>query len=339
MLHKIIYKNFKSNIRKYILFFVSNIIAVAELFIFWGLNDVVVRAVTEPSIMMGIKSDFMIAVGLITVVTILLMVFSMRYYIKLRAKDYGTFIMLGMKKKMSYMLLFAEYIIGCIGSLLIGILSGNLLLYGILYCLNQYNPQIITLQKVDPVVYKNTILLCLGVMLGIFIILLVWMDGRNLSSLMMKEEIKEKRPVSSKWLLFTVLGIVFIILAIKQYKPGTWGYYFAHIYFLIGGILIITFSGAFILEQAKKEPFYFRYALKINQLDSKYQSNILIILMLFVIHFFALSYIGTQIVEILPLDKTNSNYPYDIIWMARQNDEKYSEKIAEKYNGQLNIFR
>ena len=150
---------------------------------------------------------------------------------------------------------------------------------------------------------------------------------------MMKEEIKEKRPVSSKWLLFTVLGIVFIILAIKQYKPGTWGYYFAHIYFLIGGILIITFSGAFILEQAKKEPFYFRYALKINQLDSKYQSNILIILMLFVIHFFALSYIGTQIVEILPLDKTNSNYPYDIIWMARQNDEKYSEKIAEKYNG------
>ena len=154
MLHKIIYKNFKSNIRKYILFFVSNIIAVAELFIFWGLNDVVVRAVTEPSIMMGIKSDFMIAVGLITVVTILLMVFSMRYYIKLRAKDYGTFIMLGMKKKMSYMLLFAEYIIGCIGSLLIGILLGNLLLYGILYCLNQYNPQIITLQKVDPVVYK-----------------------------------------------------------------------------------------------------------------------------------------------------------------------------------------
>lgn len=316
--------NFKSNIRKYILFFVSNIIAVAELFIFWGLNDVVVRAVTEPSIMMGIKSDFMIAVGLITVVTILLMVFSMRYYIKLRAKDYGTFIMLGMKKKMSYMLLFAEYIIGCIGSLLIGILSGNLLLYGILYCLNQYNPQIITLQKVDPVVYKNTILLCLGVMLGIFIILLVWMDGRNLSSLMMKEEITEKRPVSSKWLLFTVLGIVFIILAIKQYKPGTWGYYFAHIYFLIGGILIITFSGAFILEQAKKGPFYFRYALKINQLDSKYQSNILIILMLFVIHFFALSYIGTQIVEILPLDKTSSNYPCDYA----DHETTYDKKIV-----------
>ena len=74
------------------------------------------RAVTEPSIMMGIKSDFMIS-GWIN--NWLLQYFdgiSMRYYIKLRAKDYGTFIMLGMKKKMSYMLLFAEYIIGCIGS-------------------------------------------------------------------------------------------------------------------------------------------------------------------------------------------------------------------------------
>ena len=291
------------------------------------------RAVTEPSIMMGIKSDFMIAVGLITVVTILLMVFSMRYYIKLRAKDYGTFIMLGMKKKMSYMLLFAEYIIGCIGSLFNWYFVRKSAPIWNFILLKSIQSSDYYITKVDPVVYKNTILLCLGVMLGIFIILLVWMDGRNLSSLMMKEEITEKRPVSSKWLLFTVLGIVFIILAIKQYKPGTWGYYFAHIYFLIGGILIITFSGAFILEQAKKGPFYFRYALKINQLDSKYQSNILIILMLFVIHFFALSYIGTQIVEILPLDKTSSNYPYDIIWMARQNDEKYSEKIAEKYNG------
>ena len=107
--------------------------------------------------------------------------------------------------------------------------------------------------KVDPVVYKNTILLCLGVMLGIFIILLVWMDGRNLSSLMMKEEIKEKRPVSSKWMLLTVLGIVFIILAIKQYKPGTWGYYFAHIYFLIGGILLLLSVVHLFLNRRKKD--------------------------------------------------------------------------------------
>lgn len=62
------------------------------------MNNVVTDVITEPSIMMGVKSDFMIAVSLITVITMLLMIYSMRYYIRLRARDYGTFIVLGMKK-------------------------------------------------------------------------------------------------------------------------------------------------------------------------------------------------------------------------------------------------
>ena len=40
-------KNFKSNLKNYILFFVSNILAIAELFAFWGLNDVVKKAVKD----------------------------------------------------------------------------------------------------------------------------------------------------------------------------------------------------------------------------------------------------------------------------------------------------
>ena len=82
MLTKIIIKNFKSNIKNYILFFISNIVSVAELFLFCGLNNIIMRAVTEPSIMIGIKNDFMMAVKLLTVISIFLMVFSMRYYIK-----------------------------------------------------------------------------------------------------------------------------------------------------------------------------------------------------------------------------------------------------------------
>ena len=339
MLFKIVFKNFRSNIRKYILFFTSNVIAVAELFIFWGMNNVVTDVITEPSIMMGVKSDFMIAVSLITVITMLLMIYSMRYYIRLRARDYGTFIVLGMKKRMSYLLLFIEYSIGCVGSLIIGILVGSIFLYGILYRLHKYNAQLFRLSSVPIGIYQKTIGLCLGVMISIFLILLIWIDGRNLSQLMMKEEGRERKPVNSRWLLLTIIGGGFVFLAVKQYKPGTWGYYFSHIYFVVGGILIIAFSGAWVLQRLKNGKWYLKCVLKINQIDSKYQSNILIILMLFVIHFFALSYIGTQMAEILPLDKNSKNYPYDTIWMARQNDEKFSEKIAMKYGGSVKHIR
>ncbi|MCI9166915.1 MAG: hypothetical protein HFH01_01775 [Dorea sp.] len=54
------------------------------------------------------------------------------------------------------------------------------------------------------------------------------MDVRDLSMLMMKEEVKEKRPASPRWLLLAVLGIAVVLLAARQYNPGTLRYYFSH---------------------------------------------------------------------------------------------------------------
>ena len=92
MFYHIIMKNFKSNLKNYILFFVSNILAIAELFAFWGLNDVGKKAVKDGVTAATLKSDFVLAAGLITFITVFLMIFSMKYYMKLRIKDYTTFI-------------------------------------------------------------------------------------------------------------------------------------------------------------------------------------------------------------------------------------------------------
>ena len=54
---------------------------------------------------------------------------------------------------------------------------------------------------------------------------------------------------------------------------------------------------------------------------TKYQSNILIVLLLFVIHFFALTYLVTEVAALLPLDKYRENYPYDTVWMAQEKDK------------------
>ena len=94
MFNKIILKNFKSNLHNYILFFISNIVAVAEMIAFWGMNDIVTKAITDKVTAAALKMDFKIAAGLITVITVLLMVFSMKHYIQLRMKDYSTFIIL-----------------------------------------------------------------------------------------------------------------------------------------------------------------------------------------------------------------------------------------------------
>ena len=58
MLYKIIFKNFKSNLKSYILFFISNIIAVAELFAFWGMNSIIKNVVSDEVTAEALRYDF-----------------------------------------------------------------------------------------------------------------------------------------------------------------------------------------------------------------------------------------------------------------------------------------
>lgn len=69
MLYKIILKNYKSNIRTYILFFVSNILTISILFLFWGINDIIKMSITDRITALTLKTDFSIAASIITIVT------------------------------------------------------------------------------------------------------------------------------------------------------------------------------------------------------------------------------------------------------------------------------
>lgn len=339
MIYRVIMKNFKSNFKNYILFFACNTIAITELFIFLGINDVILRAVTDVTVAMTFKWDFMIAAGLVTIIAVAMMVFSMKYYMQLRAKDYSFFVVLGMKNKTSYLLLFTEYMLGCIVSFVIGVLMGNIVLFGIQKKLADMAPGLIQVSRVSGTVYKNICILSFCIMIGVFAILLVWMDGKNLSALMVKGDVKEKRPVSKWWFLLSLLGIGVIVFAVHEYQRGEWGYIYSHIELPIGMFIVLAFGGGIVLEWVKsKRKFYLRNILKLNQLDSRYQNSLLIIGMLLFIHFFALTYINVEISSALPLTVPRESYPYDVVWMAQGKDHHFCEDLAEKYQGEITEY-
>ena len=87
MLTKIIYKNFRSNLKNYILFFLSNIVAIMELFVFYGIGAIIKSSITDKVTAEALKTDFQIAVGIIDVITLMLMFYAMKCYIKLRIKE------------------------------------------------------------------------------------------------------------------------------------------------------------------------------------------------------------------------------------------------------------
>lgn len=339
MLKKVILKNFKSNFKNYIIFFFSNIMAIAEVFVFWGISDVVRDAVTDNIVSVALDSDFKVASGLVIFVTIFLMIYSMRHYVKTRIKDYTTFIVLGMRKKTSVLLLLAEYSIGCVASLAAGLLLGTGLLYGVQEILRRLDPDFLTVTKVDLLIYRNTCVLSLVIMAVVFLALLIWMEGRDLSTLISPAERNEKKPVGKMWWLIVLAGVGLMAFSAYYYTSSDKGYVYSHVTWIIGIFLTVYFGLALILESLRKrQRFYARHILQLNQLYSRYQNSLLILLILLVVDFFSMTYLAVEISTTLPLDKYRDNYHYDAVWFAQEKDQEFTDKIVEKYRGEVKTF-
>lgn len=71
--------------------------------------------------------DFLMAVIMLSIVSALLTVYAVRYYVRLRIKDYSMLTLLGLRKKKLQQIVVAEYGIGWLLSVLVGLLFGNLI--------------------------------------------------------------------------------------------------------------------------------------------------------------------------------------------------------------------
>ena len=73
-----------------------------------------------------------------------------------------------------------------------------------------------------------------------------------------------------------------------------------------------------------------------NPVYTRYTRNSLLILIIFTVHFFALSYVASALASAMPIQKfKTSEYPYDAVWHSSQIDVEQGERISEKYEGQF----
>lgn len=84
MLTKIIYKNFRSNFKNYVAFFIGNMMGVTEFFVFWGLYSIVKNMSANSVMLEDTLEEIIISVSVITIFSTALMVYSMLNYIKKR---------------------------------------------------------------------------------------------------------------------------------------------------------------------------------------------------------------------------------------------------------------
>lgn len=334
MLTKIIYKNFRSNLKNYILFFLSNIVAIMELFVFRGLKEIVLQIVKDTETAFLFRIDFTMALGMISVITIMLMAYAMIYYLKSRIRDYGLFIMMGMHKREVFSLMLIEYVLGWVFSSILGLILGTGILYGIQFLLHKIAPlYFVRIVTANLNIYVYSIKFSIGIIIFTFFAVIVWIENHNLSSLIQAEEKIQKCPQKGYWTIAVIIGIILSVIAWFMFPSYEEVHYDAYFIWIIGGFLILTFGMGVLLEEIKKHEqfFYLKNVLQINQFSSKYQNNLMLLLMFFVIHFFALTYISTEISSLLPIEHYKAkNYPYDMLWMANTSEQKYIDSLADK---------
>ena len=340
MFKKIIFKNFKANLKNYLLFFISIVLAVTELVAFWGLNDVTERPIRDESVLLYLRSDFAIAAGLMTFLTVFLLIFAMRYYIKLRIQDYSMFIVIGMKRKTFYFLFFMEYSIGCLISLILGILSGTGLLYGLQRLLAGKYPDMIRFTHIHGEIYRKVVLLTVSIMIVAFLLLMIWIYWKDADTLILNSDATEKKLKSGWWGLMVLPGLGLLAYGEKFYQSANeLDYAKAHMIWIAGLYIVLVFGSAIVIKLIqKRKKFYMRHVLQLNQLTNRFQSNLLVIGLLLTIYFFSMTYIATEIASALPLDQYRENYPYDVLWMCQKKDQSFSKKIADKYDGKLTTY-
>lgn len=335
MLTKIILKNFRANIKNYLLFFISEMTATALFFSLFALRECLILGIRDEMILYMLDYEFKIASAVMFIITILIMFFSMKYYMKSRIKDYSMFITLGMRKKILYLMILAEYSIGWLFSVCLGLLFGKGLVIGCQAILKSVDVTYEISYSVDLRTYGITVIASLAVMAAAILILLVNLGGRDLSYLLNEEERKEIRPVSRWWLVMIAAGAGLYLYAFRQFYTTDAGIMYAVIQWTVSGLLVLCFGVSFALEAVKKmKGIYYRRILQINQYYHRYSSNIIFISMVFIIHFLIMGYMTCSIIDNLPLEKERSPYPYDYVWIGQEKDGEYAEEFAKKETGE-----
>ena len=313
------------DIKNYILFFVSEMMATALFFSLFALRECLLFGIRDDMVLYLLDYEFKIA--------------SVIMFMKSRIKDYSMFIILGMRRRLLYLLVLAEYTIGWICSVCLGLLLGRVVVIGCQRILKKVDTAYVISYSVHTKIYGFTLAVSLAVMAGALFILMVNLGQRDLSQLLNEEERKEIRPVSKKWYIMVLIGIGLYLYAFHQYYTTDAGMMYAIIQWTASGFLLLSFGGSFVLEAMKKRKnFYYKRVLQINQFYHCYNSNIIFAAVVFTIHFLIIGYMTCSIIENLPLEKDRSSYPYDYVWIGQEKDEGFAENFIEKSAGECSVY-
>ena len=327
-------------------FFLSAVFSVAMILGFMYLSEL-----TKGIKVNGIESEAGKTLAQTVVVSffvsVCIMVYSVKFYIRSRAKDYSMLLVLGIQKRQFILFVALEYLFSWMLSIVMGLLFGNLIVAGFKGILEKVSEGEVVYSSVNSyAVYGKVFLWCIAMIIGVIVALVVYMNGRDLSILLKGDAVKPKMKVKKIWGWISVGGFVMVVLALLFSRIVDAEYPNEAIACLvvstIGIYIFLLFGTGVAFERFKQSrpEQYCKKLLDCNNVYSRLTDNINIVAIQIIVGMAFLYFVWTVsggIWEVNP-DK----YPYDLVCLAEETQGKQGKKIdaiCREYGEDVQTFK
>lgn len=338
--YRVVWKNFKANWKDYILLLFCGILIIAFVLIGFGIQKMmsIEHSIEGIQMLNGLNSILINAIVPLAIVSVFIIIMLLFYYLKCRAKNYGVFLTLGMRRKALYYFAGLEFL----SVFLLSVIFGGLLGTGVLLIIAHYSKVLlgttVSFSAIGILTYIKTI----GTVLLVFgasamaarDIFVDFNVGKSTDLRAIGE------PIPMRWRKrILAVGAVLCGVCLWQYSLIR---NFEKIYFLLGvfaGLFILIRYGiAEYLIRSRRKKKYLHRAVTESQLFHKSKTTSSYIVALVIMQICVLFYFSFQVISSANIEDDDTLFPYDMVCIADDEDEVFFTELKEKYDLEVNTY-
>lgn len=332
-MYYVLMKNFIKNWKDYVLLLICNVVIFGFVVTGFGMQEILSGLASYQGLGMfsGVTTILLNALIPMAIISVIIIVILYFYYMKCRAKNNGILLMLGMRRKNLYGFVALELISVAVISMIIGSVLGTAFINIFIKYINIILGENIGLLAISLKTYFKAILaislLYLTSVITSSTILSDFNVGRTTDLRAIREKILDRFHI-----IFIPVGLAALGYCLISYSRI---YRYENMLLLFGAfiglLLIVLFGSAKILLSERKKTQYLKKLLLHNQLFHKSKTNSAFIYSIILIQTCVLFYFPVQGISSLIAKDVDELFPYDIVCIADDGDDKFFEELQNEY--------
>lgn len=330
--YRVVWKNFKANWKDYILLLFCGILIIAFVLVGFGIQKImsVKHSLEGIQMLNGLNSILINAIVPLAVVSVFMIVMLLFYYLKCRAKNYGVFLTLGMRRKALYYFAGLEFL----SVFVLSVIFGGLLGTAFLVLFTRFSETLIGLTIEFSIIGIKTYLKTILTVVVVFAISAmaakeIFVDF-NVGKSTDLRSIGEPLPMRFRK-TFLLAGIAICTFCLWRYSLiQNFEKVRLLLVFFAGLFILVRFGIAEYLIHSRRKKKYLSRVVYESQFFHKSKSSSGYVLVLAIMQICVLFYFSFQVISPAIVGENDTLFPYDLVCIADDEDADIFEALESE---------